>query len=41
MKAIVRSIKKELNHENYVAAISCLVLSITIWFILRVLEAGQ
>lgn len=41
MKAIVKSIKKEFNHENSLAAISCVVLSITIWFILRVLEAGQ
>ncbi|WP_265242823.1 hypothetical protein [Muriicola sp. Z0-33] len=40
MKAITLAIKKEFRGENLLAAISCLIISITIFFIMGVINRG-
>lgn len=37
MKILVLNIKKEFTKDNLIAAISCLVLSISIFFIMKVM----
>ena len=37
MKTMIRKVKAEFDRDNTLAAISCLVLSITIFFIMKVL----
>ncbi len=37
MKTLLLSIKKELTPENIIAAISCLIVSITIFIIMHVM----
>jgi len=37
MKILLVNIKKELTKENLIAAISCLVLSVCIFFIMKVM----
>ncbi|WP_262885616.1 hypothetical protein [Flagellimonas ochracea] len=38
MKVLVQKLKKEFTPENRLAAISCLVLSITVYFIMAIME---
>lgn len=38
MKAVILKFKKELNKEDTLAAISCTVLSIAIYFIMKIMD---
>ncbi|WP_255674256.1 MULTISPECIES: hypothetical protein [unclassified Flagellimonas] len=38
MKILIKSIKKEFTPDNMTAAISCLIISVTIFFIMAVLN---
>lgn len=38
MKVILLNLKKQLNNENTLAAISCVILSFTIFFIKRIMD---
>ncbi|AWX43744.1 hypothetical protein HME9304_00735 [Flagellimonas maritima] len=38
MKILLKNIKKEFTPDNMTAAISCLIISITIYFILAVIN---
>jgi len=38
MKVILFNLKKQLNNEDTLAAISCVVLSVTIYFITKIVE---
>lgn len=37
MKTLLFSVKKELTKDNVIAAISCFVLSVSIFFIMKVI----
>lgn len=38
MKTILGNIKREFTKENIIAAISCLIISITVFFIMQVMK---